>query len=103
METSEKFLTSVYSATLKRRDSYLELATALASSEHVESVVALSESPLYRRRFSSVYETLKEGEVDETALLKVNVDVLRGCELLDGYEVYSGDSTFIKRNSNTRS
>jgi hypothetical protein len=98
VKTIKQFLTSVYSATAMRRDSYLELGMALAASEQVESVVALSESPLYRRSFSSVYETLKAVEIDEAALLKANLTVLRErCQLLGGYEVYSGDSTFITR------
>lgn len=71
---------------------------ALAASRQVESVVALSESALYRRKFSSIYETLREVEVNEAALLKANIAMLgKCCQTLDGYEVYSGDSTFIKR------
>lgn len=69
----------MYSAIHKRRDSYLELAMALAASEQVESVVALSESPLYRRRYSSVYETLSALKVDESALVKTNLDVMSDC------------------------
>lgn len=88
----------MYNAITKRRDSYLELGMALAASEHITSAVALSESALYRRTFSSVYETLSEVKIDEEALLRANLAVLGGdCEVLDGYEVYSGDSTFIKR------
>lgn len=57
---------------------------ALAASEQGESVVALSESPLYRRRYSSVYETLS-AKVDERALVKTNLDVMSDCcRLLDG-------------------
>ena len=98
MKTTEQFLKAVYNAIGKRRDSYVELVLALASRDQVESVVALSESALYQRTFSSIYETLREVEVDEAALLKANIDMLAGCcQELGGYEVYSGDSTFIKR------
>ena len=98
METLKQFLESVYTSILKRRDSYLELGIALATTEHFASVVSLSESPLYRRKFSSVYETLKQVEVDEAALLRANLALLRAeCSELEGFEVYSGDSTFIKR------
>lgn len=99
METLKQFLNAVYSSITKRSDSYLEIVLSLASAEYVESVVALSESALYRRRFSSVYETLKQVEVDDAALLKATLELLRErCDELDGYEVYSGDSTFVRRN-----
>lgn len=99
MKTLKQFLTTVYSKIEKRRDSYLELGLALASTSQVESVVALSEHPLYRRRFSSVYETLREVKLDETGLLKANLGLFEAtCQKLSGYEVYSGDATFIKRN-----
>jgi hypothetical protein len=98
VETTQQFLKAVYNAISKRRDSYVEMVMALASSEQVESVVALSESSLYRRKFSSIYETLAEVEIDEVALLKANIAMLgRCCQGLDGYEVYSGDSTFVRR------
>lgn len=98
METNQQFLTAVYNAINKRRDSYVELAMALAASDQVESAVALSASALYRRTFSSVYDTLHEVEIDEAAMLQANLEVLgKHCEVLAGYEVYSGDSTFIKR------
>jgi len=98
VETNQQFLNAVYNAIGQRRDSYLELGMALAASDHVASAVALSESALYRREFSSVYETLREVKIDEAALLQANLAVLGDhCETLDGYEVYSGDSTFIKR------
>ena len=98
METSQQFLKAVYNAINKRRDSYLEMVMALAASEHVVSAVALSESALYQRKFSSVYDTLSEVEIDKAALRKANLEVLGAdCQMLDGYEVYSGDSTFIKR------
>ena len=94
----QQFIETVYSSILKRSDSYLELGLALASTEHFESVVALSESPLYRRKFSSVYESLRQVEIDEALWLKASLELLQcECEDLDGVEVYSGDSSFIKR------
>jgi hypothetical protein len=65
----------------------------------MESVVGLSESPLYRRKFSSIYETLSEVEWNADRILKAELELFKdSCETLSGYEVYSGDSTFIKRN-----
>jgi DDE superfamily endonuclease len=65
----------------------------------MESVVGLSESPLYRRKYSSIYETLSEVEWNPATLLKAELELFNeSCETLSGHEVYSGDSTFIKRN-----
>jgi hypothetical protein len=65
----------------------------------MESVVGLSESPMYRRKFSSIYETLSEVEWNPVTLLKAEFELFKdSCERLGEYEVYSGDSTFIKRN-----
>jgi len=79
VETLKQFLSSVYSRILKRSDSYLELGLALAGAEHVESVVGLSENLLYRRKFASIYETLREVALDEAMLLQANLGRL-GCE-----------------------
>jgi DDE superfamily endonuclease len=99
VKKSEQFLKTVYSSLTKRQDSYVELGLALASSSQIDSGVRLSESPLYRRKFSSIYETLSEVEWDVASLLKAELDLFKeSCETLAGYEVYSGDSTFIKRN-----
>lgn len=98
MKKTEQFLISVYRSIDKRRDSYVELALALASSSYVESVVALSKSPLYRRKFASIYDTLTQVAWDDGKLLAANLSLFQdSCETLSGYEVYSGDSTFIKR------
>lgn len=98
MNKLKQFLNSVYSSIEKRRDSYLELGMALASSSQIESVVSLSEHPLYRRKFASVYDTLREVSWEEEACLEAKLTLFNEtCEVLSGYEVYSGDSTFIKR------
>jgi hypothetical protein len=61
--------------------------------------VRLSESPLYRRKFSSIYETLSEVEWNVNGLLRAELELFKErCETLGGYDIYSGDSTFIKRN-----
>jgi hypothetical protein len=75
------------------------MVLGLASTRQIESVVGLSESPLYRRKFSSIYETLSEVEWNAEKLLKAELELFKdSCETLGEYEVYSGDSTFIKRN-----
>ena len=85
-EKTEQFLKAVYSSIIKRSDSYLEMGLALASSSHIESVVSLSESPLYRRKFSSIYETLSEVEWNgRGSLLKAELELFKErCENLKG-------------------
>lgn len=75
---------------------------ALASADCVESVVGLSESFMYRRMFSSVYDTLGQVSWDVQSLLKAKFELFaETCEALEGSEVYSGDSTFIQRSDAT--
>ena len=98
MNNTEQFLKSIYNSLDKKRDSYLELGMALASTNHIDSVVELSESPLYTRKHGQLYKTLAGVEIDETLWLKANHDLCsKTCEALSGIEIYSGDSTFINR------
>jgi hypothetical protein len=93
-----QFLKAVYESIDKRRDSYVELGLALASSEYVESIVSLSKSHLYRRGFGSVYDTLSNVKIDETSWLQATRAMLRACcEQPEGVVIFSGDSTFVKR------
>ena len=53
----------------------------------------------YRRKHGSIYETLSEVKQNENNLLQSNLNLFsETCDELSGYGVYSGDSTFIKRN-----
>ena len=56
----DRFRREVYQSFEQRGDAGMDLIDALTSAESVESPVAQSESPLFRRRFSSVYDFLKE-------------------------------------------
>ncbi len=91
------YLKNIYVSIKQRRDVILELVLALASSIVVESVVGLSRSVLFRRKHGSVYEGLNKAEIDEQTLLEANYELVKDQEQLEGYEVYSGDGTFIAR------
>ena len=67
---------------------------ALTVAGHVDSPVALSEETPFRRKFSSIFDTLRHGEIDFDLLLQTlyayqpaNSEKLAGCE------IYSPDST----------
>ena len=71
----QQFRDTVYQALPKRADATMDLLDALTATGHIESPVATSESVLFRREFSSVYDVLEEGET------------------IAGYEVYAVDCT----------
>lgn len=52
----QQFRTTVYQSFTQRGDAGLDLIDALTASVMVESPVALSESALFRRAYSSVYD-----------------------------------------------
>jgi len=98
VQNTEQFLTSIYNSLGDKRDSYVELGMALASESHIDSVVELSESPLYGRKHGQLYKTLAGIEISQTQCLKGNHNLCAAtCKKLSDVEVYSGDSTFINR------
>lgn len=89
-----KFRDAVYQRVRYCADAMLDLIDALTIAGHVDSPVAISESPLFRRKFSSIYDVLLEGEIDMEQLR----DLLVACqpdesETIGGYEVYAVDAT----------
>ena len=89
-----KFRDAVYQKVRYRPDAILDLIDALTVAGYVSSPVAISESPLFHRKFSSVYDVLLEGEFEVEQLC----DLLVACqpiesETIAGYEVYATDAT----------
>jgi hypothetical protein len=89
-----RFRREVYHCLEQRADAGLDLVDALTSAPVVESPVGLSESPLFRREFSSVYDFLKSGRFIYWRLRRV---LFRNqpaeAETIAGYEVYALDCT----------
>ncbi len=71
----------------------MDLVDALTTVGHISSPVALSESPLFRRKFSSVYDALVHGELGDElkSLFSDNQDA--DWETIAGYEVHAVDAT----------
>ena len=93
-----EFRNAVYQKVGYRPDAILDLVDALTITSQVSSPVAVSESPLFRRKFSSVYDALLEGEIEAEQLR----DLLVACqpaesETIAGYEVYAVDATANER------
>lgn len=72
----------------------LDLIDALTVAGQVSSPVALSEQKPFRRKFSSVYDGLENGEMDTREILALlPACVPKESETIAGYEVYAVDAT----------
>jgi hypothetical protein len=86
----DRFRREVYQSIEQRGDCGLDLIDALT----VESPVGQSESPLFRRRFSSVYDFLKMGRILLPQLRRVlDQNQPADAQAIAGYEVYALDCT----------
>jgi len=89
-----RFRREVKQSFAQRGEAGLDLIDALSSAEQVESPVGVSESALFQRKFSSIYDLLKAGK-----LLLVEVRQLLSsvqpdeAEQIAGYSVYGLDCT----------
>jgi hypothetical protein len=90
----QQFRKTVYQSIVKRADAILDLIDALTVAGHVTSPVALSEEAPFRRKFSSIFDTLQQGEFDFDRLLQALYDYQpTQSEQIAGYEVYALDCT----------
>jgi hypothetical protein len=91
---NDQFRREVYQSFEQRADAGMDLVDALTSAPTVRSPVELSESVLFRRRFSSVYDFLKSGRILLPRLRQV---LFRNqpaeAETIAGYEIYAVDCT----------
>jgi hypothetical protein len=71
----------------------MDLVDALTMAGHVSSPVALSESPLFRRKFSSVYDALVHGEFSTELKSLFHDSQDPAWETIAGYEVHAIDAT----------
>jgi len=77
----------------------LDLVDALTIAGHVNSPVCLSESPLFRRKFSSVYDALVHGEVGAELKVLFSDSQDADWETIGGYEIHAIDATPHERMS----
>lgn len=89
-----QFRQEVYQSLDQRADAGLDLIDALSSAPVVESPVAMSESPLFRRGFSSVYDFLKHGQMNKAQLRQtLHRHQPENMEQIADYELYAVDCT----------
>jgi hypothetical protein len=90
----QQFRQTVYQALLKRADAFFDLLDALTVAGHVSSPVALSEETPFRRKFSSIFDTLRHAELDFDQLLPALYEQQPSSnEQIAGFEVYAVDTT----------
>ncbi len=92
------FRLQVYASFTVRADALFELVDALLLAPLIRSAVEVSQSPLFRRRFASVYDALTAGTIDPTALRQALVAAEPPDALtVAGYAVYALDTTMAPR------
>ena len=97
--TISEFREAVYQEVIWRPAAILDLVDALTIAGHVHSPVALSESPVFRRKFSSVYDALVHGDLGNVLKNLFNRSQDPGWETIAGYEVHAIDATPHERMS----
>jgi len=92
-KTISEFREAVYQKVTYRPDAILDLVDALTSAGQVNSPVALSESPVFRRKFSSVYDALVHGELGAELKNLFSDSQDADWETIAGYEIHAIDAT----------
>ncbi len=92
-KTISEFREAVYQTLSCRPDAILDLVDALTVAGQVSSPVALSESPLFRRKFSSVYDALTYGELGDELKSLFSNSRDANWETIAGYEIHAIDAT----------
>jgi len=92
-KTISEFREAVYQTLSCRPDAILDLVDALTVAGQVSSPVALSESPLFRRKFSSVYDALTYGELGDELRSLFSNSRDANWETIAGYEIHAIDAT----------
>jgi IS4 transposase len=88
-----EFREAVYQKVTFRPAAILDLVDALTIAGHVNSPVALSELPLFRRKFSSVYDALVHGELGDDLKTLFCDSQDADWETIAGYEIHAMDAT----------
>jgi hypothetical protein len=90
----QQFREKVYQTLPKRSDAILDFIDALTVAGHVSSPVALSEEAPFRRKFSSIFDVLSEGEIEAEQLHPILTEQApAACEQIAGYDMYATDTT----------
>lgn len=90
----QQFRQKLYQILPKRADAVLDFIDALTVAGHVSSPVALSEATPFRRKFSSIYDVLRAGQLEPEQLHGLLAEAQPAdSDRIAGYEVYALDTT----------
>lgn len=84
-----EFRQAAYQCLGQARDAQFELTDAVLLSGAVSSFAALSLSPVFRRKWPSVYEAIQDGRPDRAGLLRLYTEQMPP----EGRPVLAGDHT----------
>ncbi len=92
------FRLQVHASFTFRADALFELVDALLLSPIIRSAVEVSQSPVFRRRFASIYDALRHGKINFADLRKAVVAAEPDDAFtVGGYAVYPLDTTIAPR------
>ena len=92
------FRLAIHASFTLRADAFFELIDALLLSSAVHSPVELSQSSAFRRKFASVYDALRHGQLKRETVRKTLHDAEPADAVtVSGYAVYGLDSTITPR------
>jgi hypothetical protein len=89
----EKFRQGIYDSLGKARDAVFELMDAVLTSPSIPSFVSLSQSPVFRRQWSSIYAALHDSRLPKRKLTKLLVQEIK----TDEQPFLAGDNSFWGR------
>lgn len=92
-EQLSQFRQSLYECLGKAKDAVFELMDAVVVSASIMSFVSLSQSPVFRRQWSSTYAALHESRLPQAKLLKGLVERIETTEQV----ILAGDRTLWSR------
>ncbi len=84
-----EFRQAAYDCLGQARDTQFELTDAVLLSPAVSSFAALSQSPVFRRKWPSVYEAIQDGRPDRAGLLRLYTEQMP----VEARPVLAGDHT----------
>jgi hypothetical protein len=89
----EKFRQAIYDCLGKAKDAVFELMDAVLTSPSIPSFVSLSQSPVFRRQWSSIYAALHDSRPPKRKLMKLLVQEIA----TDEQPFLAGDHSFWAR------
>ena len=89
----EEFRQAIYDSLGKARDAVFELMDAVLTSPSIQSFVSLSQNPVFRREWPSVYAALHDSRPKRRKLMNLLVEKVKTEE----QPFLAGDHTFWSR------